>query len=318
MADLLESQLRQALKAYAIEPGMVAPIRDVNNSVYKVITESQETFALRIHRKGYRTPEQTVSELCYLKQLSAVMDVPVPIRTRDGDLVVNINHGRHTRHASLLTWVKGGVRRPHGKGAGPRTIYRIGHELGRIHAFSSIFEPPSGFTLPSWDSEGICGERSPFRPGPLDESFSKKQLEVLEKVRDRLEFTMKQIGRTAQTFGIIHKDLILLNCLHHGNRTSVIDFDDCGWGYYLYDLGGMLENLKDYQSYTSLRSALLRGYRSVRALPSAWERYFDLMIAARHATTAIWMAGKWRVGDVDRGTFEGYAKFRLLEAEENL
>lgn len=315
--NLVESDISRLLTQYEFGPAEVLPIRNENNSVYKVITE-QDAYALRIHRPHYRTPEQTISELHYLQGLAGALSVPLPVRTKSGDLVTRFQQGKRTLHASIITWLDGDVRRPQGKGAGPKTIYRIGQSLGHIHAFSEGFRPSEGFDLPTWDSEGIFGSRSQFCPGPLAESFTRSQVDVLKMVRSRFEAVVQEIGVRQETYGVIHNDVILLNCLHHGNKTSVIDFDDCGWGYYLYDLGGMLENLKDYSSYRTLRRALLDGYRSIRRLPMSWERHFDLMIAARHAITAIWMAGKWRAGDVERDRFEEYVKYRLLEAEENL
>lgn len=49
--------------------------------------------------------------------------------------------------------------------------------------------------------------------------------------------------------GVIHFDFILLNCrLHRGRhwRAGVIDFDDVGSGYCLYDIAPMVDNLLDF------------------------------------------------------------------------
>ncbi|WVM92198.1 phosphotransferase [Halopseudomonas pachastrellae] len=39
---------------------------------------------------------------------------------------------------------------------------------------------------------------------------------------------------------MIHADLRLTNLLRHQQQTRVIDFDDCGQGWYLHDLAAAL------------------------------------------------------------------------------
>jgi hypothetical protein len=48
----------------------------------------------------------------------------------------------------------------------------------------------------------------------------------------------------------------------------VLDFDDCGWGHFLYDLAPLLGNLSDADRFPPLARAFLAGYRRVRALPA--------------------------------------------------
>jgi Ser/Thr protein kinase RdoA (MazF antagonist) len=78
----------------------------------------------------------------------------------------------------------------------------------------------------------------------------------------------------------------------------VFDFDDCGWGYYLYDLCPVLANLAGYPGavadnpdYPQLRSAYLDGYRTERELPVEWEKYLPVLMAARNANHCLWTAG---------------------------
>lgn len=61
----------------------------------------------------------------------------------------------------------------------------------------------------------------------------------------------------------------------------MIDFDDCGWGYFLCDLAALLGNLADSPRFTDLRRAVLDTYRSIRPLPTSWERHLPVLMAAR-------------------------------------
>ena len=66
---------------------------------------------------------------------------------------------------------------------------------------------------------------------------------------------------------MIHADFILGNCHFRGHTPGVLDFDDCGWGHFLYDLAPLLGNLSDADRFLILARAFLAGYRRVRALP---------------------------------------------------
>jgi Ser/Thr protein kinase RdoA (MazF antagonist) len=53
----------------------------------------------------------------------------------------------------------------------------------------------------------------------------------------------------------------------------VIDFDDCGWGYYLLDLASVLDSfarrvITSPKEYPQIWEAYLRGYDSIRPLPA--------------------------------------------------
>jgi Ser/Thr protein kinase RdoA (MazF antagonist) len=67
---------------------------------------------------------------------------------------------------------------------------------------------------------------------------------------------------------VIHADYILGNCRFRGRTPGVLDFDDCGWGYFLYDLAPLLGNLSDSDGFPSLARAFLAGYRRAGALPA--------------------------------------------------
>ncbi len=187
------------------------------------------------------------------------------------------------------------MRRP-GQGLGPRSCRRLGAFLGRLHRHAEGFAPPAGFRLPRWDADGLFTAASPYRPGPLEDLFSPEDRALFEAVAERTRVVFRRLGEGRDQFGLIHADFILINCHWHGREPRVLDFDDCGWGYFLYDLCPLLGNLKDYPSYPALRRAFLEGYRGERPLPPEHEAQIDLLIAARHATSCLWAAGCHRSG----------------------
>lgn len=297
----LETLARAALAAYDIPPdASLRPIRLTNNAVFEVRTQGADggaRFALRVHRPAFRSVAHTRSELEFLQVLHEQLrgtrtNVPRPVAARDGELVVEVPELR--RHCDLLTWVEGRVLRP-GRGLGPRAVYQVGEALARLHTVAEQFEPPPGFELPRWDADAMFTAASPFRPGQLGEIMSSEDWSLFRQVEERTRAAFDSLERDGAAMGIIHADFILLNChmvrRAHGWEVGVIDFDDLGWGHFLYDLCPLLGNLADFPGYATLRHAFLGGYRSVRPLPRALEVHLPVLMAARHAVCCAWVAG---------------------------
>jgi len=55
--------------------------------------------------------------------------------------------------------------------------------------------------------------------------------------------TTRTLAEETGAFGLIHGDLHHENFLFHRGEARAIDFDDCGWGFHLYDLAVTLSEL---------------------------------------------------------------------------
>src|SRR6266511_3813529 len=263
---------RHALGLYGRGDAELTPIRFINNAVFSVAPiDGGGKLVLRVHRPGFRTPAQTRSELQFLRVLDSELhgtgvNVPRPVVALDGDLLVEAAltvRGRVIRrHCDLLTWIDGRVLRPT-RGLGPGHTFRLGEALGRLL-------PPEDWML-------------------------------VRQVEERTRAIFAELDRSGSRQHVIHADFILGNCLfsRRGNswEFGVLDFDDLGWGYAVYDLCPLLGNLADFPNYVRLRRFFLEGYRSVRELPPEVEPYFPVLMAARHAAACAWLAGMERTGE---------------------
>ena len=162
----------------------------------------------------------------------------------------------------------------------------------------------------------MLGEASPFRPGDLA-ALAPDRRAMLALVEERVVAAIADSGGSPGGYGVIHNDFILQNCLHHEGRTAVIDFDDCGRGFHLTDLGAMLGNLADYED-DGLRAAFLEGYARVRSIPAGWEDQFELMVALRHAVTVLWLLGLRHTGRASAGFVERNLEHRFAAIAHTL
>ncbi len=294
--SMKESQLAHAaLAAYDLPAdACLAPLASGLNTTFAVTTANRR-FVLRVHRPGYRTAANTRAELSYLGALGKVLrgtgvEVPQPLLTVDGDLVVVVSNDQH---CDLLTWVDGEVRRPD-NGLDVAAVRQLGRALALMHNAAAEIAGP--FDLPRWDADGMfTAAASPFRPLlDISEILSREDRADFEALADRTRAIFSDLEGD---FGIIHFDYILGNVHLAKGKVGVFDFDDCGFGHYLYDLCPMLGNLAGHPGevynpdYPLLRDAFLSGYRSARPLPVDWERHLPVLMAARHTNHCFLTAG---------------------------
>jgi Ser/Thr protein kinase RdoA (MazF antagonist) len=72
-------------------------------------------------------------------------------------------------------------------------------------------------------------------------------------------------------------------------RVRVIDFDDAGFGWHLFELATSLYFIIGDSLYPTARDALIRGYRSERPLPDRALESLPLFLAARGTTYLGWV-----------------------------
>jgi Ser/Thr protein kinase RdoA (MazF antagonist) len=109
-----------------------------------------------------------------------------------------------------------------------------------------------------------------------------------KSVMELVDRAKRELGTGPDVFGLIHADLHQENYLFHQGRVRAIDFDDCGWGHFVYDLAVTLGELQHLPDSDALRAGLLRGYRAVRPLPPEHERYVEVFAGLRVLKLTLW------------------------------
>jgi Ser/Thr protein kinase RdoA (MazF antagonist) len=109
------------------------------------------------------------------------------------------------------------------------------------------------------------------------------ELNLFQQIADRFGDATSHLGAGGAVFGVIHGDFTFNNILTHRDGVRVIDFDDCGLGYFLYDIATLLDRLEWRDDYRVLRAALIEGYRTQRELRAEHEAMLDLFLLTRWA-----------------------------------
>lgn len=267
------------------------------NGIYRVIVPPRSTdtslitpgqYNLRLHQPGYMNPAYISSEMEWLSALDkAGIPVPKPCRNLEGNWVAEVKSDYEfpcSRNCTLIGWVDG--RLP--KDPFPHHMKALGRLLGRMHEQSIGWNVPRGFSRPHWDWDGLYGDGFDygFRPEDARNTIPKGYQSAFTQTIDRVQETMDQMGRNKDVYGIIHSDLgVDGNILFYKGEARPIDFDDCGFGYWLFDLGAALAHYfaEIEKPRAGMRDALIEGYKETTPLSELNLDYLDLFIAARLA-----------------------------------
>ena len=101
--------------------------------------------------------------------------------------------------------------------------------------------------------------------------------------------TTNELLEQGSAFGLIHGDLHYENFMFHEGTAPAIDFDDCGWGFHLYDLAVTLWELEDRPRYNEMRTALLEEYSRLRPLPERHSGHLQALVILRRLQILMWI-----------------------------
>lgn len=274
--DVLEMVTKTARKALEFWPDILAEpqlIMHRENTVFRVETKAGPA-ALRIHRVGYHSLGAIQSELDWMAHLAANgLAVPAPMRTSNGKLLVEIDdHSGQRCVVDLLTWLEG---TPLGKSGVPlagsvdeqtERFRALGKSMAQLHQISDSWRATPHFRRHAWDRDGLIGDAPFWGQFWTISDCSLEELKTLTAVRRKLENDLDGYIADGADYGLIHADLVRENVLVHQGQIRMIDFDDAGFGFRMFDIATALIKNRSEPHYEALKFALLSAYGSQRQI----------------------------------------------------
>lgn len=274
--DSFAPAAREALKAFPIEPDALELMSHSENVTYRVVDRRDgAAYVLRLHRPWYHTLDELISERHWIRALDgAGIAIQSPVTTRDGEeyAAVTIPATRERRFAGLARWTEGRVladvlRETADTTMAARRFEQLGALTASLHDQAAAWRPPALFARHALDADGLMGAVPHWGPFWDHRGFSAAERQVVLDARDRLHAALARLSREPAAYSLIHADMHPGNVLVDGDRLTVIDFDDAGWGWHAYDIAVALFYHQRVAAFDSLERAYVEGYRSVRPLP---------------------------------------------------
>ena len=329
LADSLEQDDKQSVLAsvirelYALSSGStVSLINHSENLTYRIDATLGPKTALRVHRVGYQSRENILAEICWMNALQqdATIQTPQAIPGTDGELIQTVRiPGVEDRRCVRFQWIDGQTSKETDQfDQLVEPFLQLGEITARLHSHARHWQRPDHFVRQCWDAEGTIGT-SPiwgrFVDGPGLGASDKRLLNrCADVVRERLH----HFGRGEDRFGLIHADMRLANLMFHQRNIRVIDFDDCGFGWFLYDLGTALSFMEDRPEVPELVNAWVRGYRGVLPLSADEEEEIPTFIMLRRLTLLGWSASRGQTGGLAQELGEPFSRVTCTLASQYL
>jgi Ser/Thr protein kinase RdoA (MazF antagonist) len=270
--DRVTACAREALASHEVGPDARVSLLNVSeNATFLVTGADGDRSVLRVHRLGYHGQAAIESELAWMSALRVEAGIRTPrvLPAADGRQVIEAS-GRHCVRFEFLPGTE-----PAGasdEGMAREHFVELGSLTARMHAHARRWRRPGWFTRFSWADDdafgaaltGVPGRWGSWRDGV---GVGAAEAAVLRRLEGRLRERLTAFGVPAERFGLIHADTRLANLLVHEGSTAVIDFDDAGFGWYLYDLGTTVSFFEDDPAVPGLVAAWLDGYQRTAAVP---------------------------------------------------
>jgi Ser/Thr protein kinase RdoA (MazF antagonist) len=288
----LTNMARMAVPHYALSDDVQISLLSLSENATFLLEGAAGKAVLRIHRAGYHDAPAIRAELDWIEALRAdqVVDTPAVLRNIAGESVTLLRSGsgEPDRHAVLFAHVPGGEPFA-GAGLAP-WFERLGALTARLHLHAMAWLRPAGFSRHVWDFSAMLGARHLWGPWQAGTGLSAEGKALLHRAATTIETAMSAYGQPPGRFGLIHADLRLANLLVDGPDLRIIDFDDCGFSWFMYDFASSV-SFYEHESYIpDLMAAWIKGYCSRRPLAAADLAMLPVFVMARRILLVAWIA----------------------------
>jgi len=310
----------QSLKFWNVPEGARARLINVSeNATFLVEAPSGFKSILRIHRENYHTRNAVTCEHAWSKALKEEGGVLTPdiVVGRDGSDVQtsSIEGLPGERHMVMFEFVEG--HEPDENADLMAPFEELGEIAARTHNHSITWQRPENFERLVWDLDTVFGPSATWGDWRDAPNVTDEIKTLLVRLQSMVERRLNDYGKGPDRFGLIHADMRLANLLISDGTTRLIDFDDCGLGWFMYDFAAGISFMEDHPQVPALKQAWVTGYRKTRELSAEDEAEIDTFIMLRRLALLAWIGSHIEV-DTAQELASNFASITAKLAEEFL
>ena len=292
LIERLQALASQSLHYWDVPEGTTARLINVSeNATFLVEAPNGYKSILRIHRENYHSKNAIRCEHAWSHALHEDGGVITPevIQGKDGDEIQTdkIDGLPGERHMVMFEHVEG--HEPDEDHDLEAPFEELGEIAAKTHIHSINWKKPDNFERLIWNLDTVFGPNPTWgnwRDAPKVDAEAR---EVLQRLEDVVVRRLTAFGTGPDRYGLIHADMRLANLLIDDGTTRLIDFDDCGFGWFLYDFAAGISFMEDHPQIPTLKDAWVRGYRKYRALSAEEEHEIDTFVMLRRMALLAWI-----------------------------
>ena len=261
------------------------------NTTFLITSPDGNKSILRIYRENYRSRRAISSELSWIDALrrEGVVKTPKYFFGCNGYPIQQATTARlpAPRFMVRFEFVAGDTI--DSSGDLTQKFESLGMMAANCHQHSLNWKKPPSFERNFWDLETIFGTDpiwGDWRDAP---GVHPEVKYILEQVEESIKSRLNSYGKASKRYNLIHADMRFANLLVDGNQTILIDFDDCGYGWLMYDFAAAISFIENNPRIPTYKTAWLRGYRRIRSLEIEDEMEIDTFIMFRRMALLAWI-----------------------------
>ncbi len=286
-----------ALSNYNLKVERLQFIQHGENTTFRAFIRGGHSYLLRLHRQGYHTVQAIEEELSWLEELQKQQIQSVltqkPHRTFDNQLVIKVCHPKLPieRYCTLLKWIDGSLC---GHTPAVKPLESIGRAIAMIQ-LTGRGRPVQARRF--WTIENLIGTKPKL--GSLENmpGIAPKTIAELLKIKSMVFTELKAYEKKCSgRRGLIHADAHFGNVIKTKKGIGLIDFDDCGFGFYAYDLAIPMISIEmlckknpSKLDFPKSRDQFLKGYSTHQSWNQGDDRILPYFMAARNIAMVGWL-----------------------------
>lgn len=288
--------MTEHLRQWPIEgPFAVAPVPRSENLVFRVVDGKGGRWVLRLHRPGYHDAREVQSELDWIAAIERDTGVQVPeiVATRDGGAIAPVNlSGEASPRLAVLFKEHPGELPGETDARLPDIFEALGAAAAQCHVHVRTWRKPKGFTRPYWTIATTLGPNGIWGDWRATPGLSLKDTALLTEAELRLHALFNAYGTKAARFGLIHNDMRPSNFLWHEDKLRLLDFDDCGFGWFIADFAAAVSWFEDDPRVPDLFARWQAGYARHRTLSAQDIAMAGPALLARRMLLLAWTGSR--------------------------
>ena len=302
----------RVVELYDLSPAATIKLLNYSENMTYLVEDKDKDYKaiLRVNRPNYHTKEEINAELAWMGALlkNSGIIVPEPLAGRNGEHVQTLYSDYElSQYCVMISYLEGNAPDHRNEKDLVAQFEMLGEVNARLHNHVQNWGDSNNLYRFVWDFDSMLGSSPRWGRWQEGPDVTEVQLELFQRASETIKKRLSNFGKKYDRFGLIHADLRLPNLLVDGGIIKVIDFDDCGYSWFLYDLAAALSFIehKDYVPF--LVKAWLRGYKKVRKLSKAEEAEIPTFIMLRRLILLAWL-GTHHDSDTAREEGTDFAK----------
>lgn len=253
--------------------GRVLALNSVENRVYEIELETEDSVIAKFYRPGRWTQEQILEEHAFLKKL------------HEAEIPVVVPQAFYKTSNSIFLAVFPKVRGRTLDELASEQLLQVGRYLAKIHNVGAHFKLKHRIEL-DVETYGFQPLEFLLTSNFMDDNFKKRYRSVVEPILE----TARPLFQDAKPH-VIHGDCHLGNILWNQSGPVFVDFDDLLIGPAVQDIW-MISKGRDPED-LKLRDELLSGYEEFREFDRHNLILIEPLRAMRMVHYSAWIGRRW-------------------------